>query len=475
MKHARKFASLLLALVMVLAMSVTAFADSGTNDNSGRITIDNAIVSQTYTIYQILALESYNAESDAYSYKATADWKNFVEGQDIANVYLKTDDQGYVTWVENADEVEFAKLAKKYTETATILYRPSVRAKSTTVEFTGLNLGYYLVDSSLGALCSLDTTNPTVTIKEKNGTPTIDKEVKEGETWGDTNGANIGDTLEFKATINVIDGQPKDYVMHDTMSDGLTFNSNSVVVTINGVEKITGTDYTVTSPATDGHTFDISFNGLNPNDVIVVTYSATLNEDAVVAGNGNTNTVKLSYKDSNDETHDTPDDTTKTYTWDVDVFKYTKDGNDEKALAGAKFTLSKKSDGTDPIALVSEGNNVYRVATADDATTITEITTDKTGKFTIKGLDSSTYYLTETAAPAGYNKLAGPITIVVGADGSTSVDNTTVNEVKVENKSGTELPSTGGMGTTIFYVVGSILLVGAAVLLIVKKRMNAEK
>ena len=125
------------------------------------------------------------------------------------------------------------------------------------------------------------------------------------------------------------------------------------------------------------------------------------------------------------------------------------------------------------IALVAEGNNVYRVATADDTNTVTEIETDATGKFTIKGLDSDIYYLTETAAPAGYNKLAGPITIVIGEDGKTSVDNTVVDEVKVLNQAGSELPETGGMGTTIFYVLGSILVLGAAVLLITKKRMNA--
>ena len=157
------------------------------------------------------------------------------------------------------------------------------------------------------------------------------------------------------------------------------------------------------------------------------------------------------------------------------MFKYTKNGETEKPLAGAKFTLSKKADGTDPIALVNESNNVYRVATKDDTNTVTEITTDSTGKFTIKGLDSDTYYLTETAAPAGYNKLADPITIVIGENGV--VNGTTdapqgVEEVKVLNQSGTELPSTGGMGTTIFYVLGSILVIGAVVLLVTKKRMK---
>ena len=153
-------------------------------------------------------------------------------------------------------------------------------------------------------------------------------------------------------------------------------------------------------------------------------------------------------------------------------------GETETALAGATFTLSKNADGSDPIALVSEGNNVYRVAKTGETGTVTEITTDTTGKFTIKGLDADTYYLTETKAPDGYNKLAGPVTIVIGENGV--VNGTTeapqgVDEVKVLNQTGAELPSTGGMGTTIFYVVGAVLMIGAGVLLVTRRRMNVGK
>ena len=137
---------------------------------------------------------------------------------------------------------------------------------------------------------------------------------------------------------------------------------------------------------------------------------------------------------------------------------------------------------------MNEGNNVYRVATADDTNTVTvtEITTDDTGKFTIRGLDSGTYYLTETATPAGYNQLSGPIEVVISDTGAvkykmsgdteyTEFEETAEPIIPVENKAGSLLPSTGGMGTTIFYVVGSILLIGAAVLLVTKKRMSVEK
>lgn len=479
MKHAKKLASLLLALVMVLSMSVTAFAAGKT----GTITIDNAVKDQTYTIYEILKLESYDATSNAYSYKATDAWKDFINGNDIKGIYVDVDAQGYVTWHENASAADFDKAAQKYAKDNNIANQGSTKATDSTVTFNSLELGYYLLDSSLGTLCSLDTTNPNVTIQEKNAEPTNEKTVEEDSTgnYGNKNDAYIGQTVNFKSTITAQAGA-QNYVFHDKMDAGLTYGSVTGI-TLNGTT-VDASNYTVTANPTDGDTFDVVFtqafcNTLKANDKIVISYTATVNENAVVGGNGNKNESKLSYGEEG-KSETTPSET-KTYTWDVDVFKYAKDGETEKPLAGAKFTLSKNNDGTSPIALIREkdenGNdtNTYRVAKTGETGTVTEITTDATGKFTIKGLDSDTYYLTETAAPAGYNKLAAPITIVIDSDGNTKVDSITVNEVKVLNQSGNELPSTGGMGTTIFYVVGSILLIGAAVLLVTKKRMSAEK
>ena len=484
MKHARKLASLLLALVMVFALATTAFAEGET----GSITINDAVVGQTYTIYQILDLESYNATVNAYSYKATTAWNTFINSDAIKGTYVEVDSQGYVTWKDGADAAAFAKAAQKYAKDNSIANQGSVTATTTTVSFTGLDLGYYLVDTTLGTLCSLDTTNPTVVMQEKNEAPTNVKTVQEDsktgdDAWGTTNDADIGQTVNFKSTITAQPGA-ENYVFHDTMSTGLTYGSVTGI-TLNGTA-VDASNYTVTAPATDGDTFDVTFtqafcDTLKANDNIVISYTATLNENAVIAGEGNPNTSKVSYGDKGDATHTpsgtTPPSTTKTYTWDVDVFKYTMNGETETALSGAKFTLSKNANGSNPIALVSEGNNVYRVAKTGETGTVAEITTDATGKFTIKGLDADTYYLTETAAPAGYNKLAGPVTIVIGENGV--VNGTTeapqgVDEVKVLNQSGTELPSTGGMGTTIFYVLGSILVVGAVVLLVTKKRMSAS-
>ena len=478
----RKAFAFVVALVMAIAMIPATFAHADPTTETGSITINDAVVGQTYTVYQILDLESYNASSNAYSYKATTAWSTFIKSVAIKGTYVEVDAQGYVTWKTDADPVAFAKLAQKYAKDNSIANQRSVTATTATVSFTGLDLGYYLVDSTLGTLCSLDTTNPNVVMEEKNEAPTNVKTVEEDSTgvYGEKNDADMGQTIEFKSTITAQAGA-ENYVFHDTMSSGLTYK-DVTGITLNG--KAVTSNYTVTAPAADGDTFDITFtqefcDTLKANDQIVISYSATLNENAVIGGDGNPNTSKLSYGGSSNNTKYTPDSQTKTYTWDVDVFKYTMNGQNEAALADATFMLSKSTDGSKPIALVSEGSNVYRVAkTGETGTVVTAITTDATGKFTIKGLDADIYYLTETAAPAGYNKLADPVKIVIGENGvvnSTTENPQGVDVVKVLNQSGTKLPSTGGMGTTVFYVVGGILVVGAVVLLVARKRMAAGK
>lgn len=399
---------------------------------------------------------------------------------------MEVDAQGYVTWKGDADAAAFAKLAQKYAKDNRIANQGSVTATTTTVSFNSLDLGYYLVDTTLGTLCSLDTTNPDVVMEEKNEVPTNVKTVEEDSTgaWGATNDADIGQVVNFKSTITAQPGA-ENYVFHDKMSEGLTYTGDAKIYTDEAMtQELAAGNYMVNDTPDDSDTFDITFEQDYLNTITAVTklyvkYSATLNESAKVGIAGNPNESKLSYGEINQDTgkpgSTTPPSETKTYTWDVDVFKYTMNGETEKALAGATFTLSKNADGSNPIALVSEGNNVYRVAKTNETATVTEITTDATGKFTIKGLDADTYYLTETAAPAGYNKLAAPVTIVIGENGV--VNGTTeapqgVDEVKVLNQSGTELPSTGGIGTTIFYIVGGVLVVGAVVLLVTKKRMN---
>lgn len=494
MKIIKKIAAIMLSVMMVLGMCsvVGAEGTSGTSaTKDGKITIKNAVPKQTYTIYQILELESFSdktAENPGnYAYKATTKWKRFVEST-TGKKYLNTDDDsGYVTWVKNADPAAFAKAALAYAKEQTssiaedFKVAPEATAGNTTstVTFDKLSLGYYLVDSSVGALCSLDTTAKEVEIEEKNGVPSVEKKVQEDSTskWESSNTADIGQTINFQTTITAQAGA-QNYVLHDKMEKGLTFN-NDINVKKNGTDVDTS-NYKLITNTTDDCTFEIVFtqefcDALNAKDTIIVTYSATLNENAKIGETGNTNEAKLEYGDKN-----TISSKTITKTYKIPVFKYTrKDDGTNKGLSGAIFTLSKNSKGENPIKLVkiTETGNTYRVAKETETagiTKITEVTTPDDGRFTIQGLDADTYYLTETKQPDGYNKLSAPVKIVIKEDGTITIGDATdtVDEVGVENKSGSLLPHTGGMGTTLFYIFGAILVVGSGVVLITKKRMK---
>ncbi|MBQ2926495.1 MAG: SpaH/EbpB family LPXTG-anchored major pilin, partial [Ruminiclostridium sp.] len=308
-------------------------------------------------------------------------------------------------------------------------------------------------------LCSLDTTNPSVEIEEKNEVPSLTKVVQEDSTehWGETNDADMGQVVNFKATITAFPGA-QNYVMHDKMSAGLTFDADSV--SIAGLTE--GTHYTVkTSDICSGCDFHIVFeqsylDTIEDQTSIVVTYTASLNNGAVIAGSGNPNDARLSYGESHTDWV-----RTTTYTWDMNVLKYAN--NDEnKVLAGAVFKLLNKAK--TQAAKIENGKFVQWV----DVGSGTQLTTDAQGKIAIAGLDGDTYYLHETQAPAGYNLLTDDVEVkITGKTGNTY---TTVL-AKVNNNSGAELPSTGGMGTTLFYVLGGVLVLGAGVALVTKKRM----
>ena len=484
MKHTKKFVSLLLTLVMVLAMASTTFAAQEGTLTGGSITINDAVPGQTYKAYQILYLESYNATSGAYAYKANSAWKSFIESNTVKGVYVNVDTQGYVTWVEGADVAEFAKLAqaeaaKKDADASATAPDASEGNAYSTVTFAGLNLGYYLVDTSLGTLCSLDTTNPSVVMEEKNEVPPIpDKQVKEDSTseWGESNTAQIGDTVEFRTTITAKKGA-QNYVLHDQMSDGLTLDEQSIKVTVNGVRLEKGTAYTVVTNPTDGCDFEIQFtqtylDTITQDAEIVVTYSAVLNDKAVIYPSGNLNKTKLDYGDNSS----TEWDETKTYTFKFDIIKTDSNG---KVLNGAKFELYDAPTGGNKIALVKETNGDYHVATDTEknAEGFTPAVIEA-GKVTVKGLDAdTTYWLEETEAPAGYNKLSGRVKVEIkNSNLTTTMTGDTWADgnggVQITNKTGAELPSTGGMGTTIFYIIGSVLVLAAVVLLIVRKRMS---
>ena len=488
----KRVVSTLLALVLVLALAGTAAAAG-----EGSITIDNAVKGKTYTIYRIFDLDSHSEDYQALNYKVSAKWAAFfAEGAEGLN-YVDIDELGYVTWKEKASAADFAAKAIAFAKAQNITNDGQKTADSSTVAFTGLDLGYYLVQSDLGALCSLDTTMPDVTIKEKNSEPTVEKKVKEDSTgaFGETNDADIGQTVDFETTITVVDGQPKGYVLHDTMSAGLTFNKTTVEVKIGERILTAGTDYTlVTEGLNDGCTFEVRFiddkdgegnatgsHALKPNDVVTVTYSATVNANAVVGDKGNPNTTKLNYTEGSTTTKETPESKTYTYVWKFDVLKYTKKNDTDTPLAGAKFVLYKTVDGKNYYVKVTDGKVTGWTETKAEGTVFE---TPAEGKFIISGLDADTYYLEEVEAPAGYNKLAAPVKVTITAtiNATTNVGTATVTygenstgTVKIENKTGVELPSTGGVGTTIFYVIGGLLMAVAVVLLVTKKKMSATK
>lgn len=489
MKLIKKIAAIMFAFIMVVSMSCNVKADDTTTaTEKGTITINKAIDGQTYTIYKLLDLESYVPETATqtglYSYKPAAEWKSFFETAE-AKKYITVDKNGYANWVKGANQAEFAQEALDYATANNISNKGTKPASNNTVKFEHLDLGYYLVDSSVGSLCVLNTTNPDLTIAEKNGVPSVEKGVSNTQngTYGTSNNASIGDTVNFKTTITAQPGA-QNYVLHDKMTDGLTFN-NKVEVK-KGESPVATSDYTLkTSGFTDDCTFEIEFkqnfcDTLIANDIITVTYSATLNENAVIAGEGNKNETWLKYGDS----QSTQPVTTNTKTFEMNVFKFYEDKNNsnaEKGLAGAIFKLTKGSQDAENIGFVKTSNvtatdDVYRVAKKDETGTVTTITSPKSGKFTIQGLGAGTYYLTETKQPDGYNKLSGPVTVVIDKDGKVKVKNgdayDEVTQVEVENKTGKVLPSTGGAGTTMIYLIGAVLVLGSGVVLATKRRVK---
>lgn len=483
MKHLKRFMALFAALALVLAMAVPAFAESGTTSaaTTGTITVDNAVRGTTYKIYRIFELESFSGE--AYSYKPSTAWSDFKEYSTTiddttvkASDFFTVNNNGYVEWKDEKknDGATFAKLAKAYAAAKLNTNDGEETAAGSTVTFSDLPMGYYLLDSSLGALCSLKTSTPNVTIKEKNSDTTTDKKIVENGGLKSSNSASIGDTVNYKTTINVKDGDPQKYVLHDKMS-GLNFDPNSVEVKVTGTNArnlTKDTDYTVaTSELNDDCTFHINFiaGKLEANDVVEVTYSAKVAASAVIGGSGNTNETHLDYGENK---HTTPSET-KTYVWSFAIHKYTQTGEIQTQLADAEFILYKQVGSATKYAQFDTTGKLTEWVDIRETATVLKSKAD--ANTDVSGLGSGTYYLEEIEAPKGYNKLTKPIEVKIADDtGAITVDGTSSSDttVKVENKAGTVLPGTGGIGTTIFYLIGGGLMVAAAVLLIAKKRME---
>lgn len=485
MKLIKKIAAIMFAFMMVVSMSCNVKADEGTTATTekGTITINNAIPEQTYTIYKILDLESYDKAKNNYSYKPANGWETFIDQND--EYFIKNEYDG-ISWKASEGETEAQKqerastLAKKALDYAkdsshSITNSGKETAGSTTVTFSGLDLGYYLVDSSVGALCSLNTTNPTVEIQEKNGVPTVEKIIVDSNKDETDNYANIGDVIKYK-TIITAQGGAQNYVLHDTMDKGLTFNDDVKVKKSGETEDlIQNQDYElITNPTDKTCTFEIKFidtflKAINAETKIEVTYSATLNGDAKIY-EANENTTYLTYGNNNKTT----DRKTHTVSYEIKVLKYTK--TTDNPLANATFSLYNAETAGMPYKLVQKtGTTDYRLAMTGQSG-ITEITTNDKGKFSIQGLKPGDYWLEETAAPKGYNKLTKRIKVHINEAGHYVINDentgSPISQVEVENKSGTILPSTGGAGTTMIYLIGGALVLGSGVVLATKRRVK---
>lgn len=463
MKTIKRIFSLLLAFVFAIVQVNPVNAD----DNTGSITINKAVVNETYKIYKILDLETYDVVNNHYIYRANSNFKAFLDDANLGLKYLdKKNENGdaYYVWKENANEKEFAKEALAYAEENNIASTYK-KATSTTVKFEGLSLGYYLVNSSVGTLLHLTTTNPDGVVNEKNTVvPDVDKDVKENSTgeYGKENDAKIGDTVEFKSTI-IIGAGYSDYVLYDNMSVGLTLNSDSIKLYVNDT-LVDSNNYTVDT-SVRGYTFVVTFDNdyiasLPRNTKIEVKYTAILNKDAVIEGDGNINETYLKYGNKETDTKKTT-----TYTYSFNLKKIDKDGNE---LTGAEFKLYDDKDNNNEIAVVyDKETNTYRVAEAGETGE-----TIKVGHAVIEGLDNDTYYLEEVVSPVGYNKLTSRVEFTVNKKES---NKTYVrSEVTVKNYTGSQLPETGGIGTILFVTFGLTLVLVFGVLLVTKLRAYKE-
>ena len=544
----KKIISVLLALVMTLALSVTALA---AGDYSIEVTNTNKSVSikgNTYYAYKIFDATYDNSKHVAYT--IDKDFEGFTytvgdesySGETLIN-YL-------ATLTNNSEALDaFAKAALNYVTTKRLSPDGQAVAASESVNISLTAPGYYLVSGSatapdnqqVVAACSLTTAKPDATVNPKVDAPSVDKKIQKGDQKVEANTASIGDKIDYVVSSKVpnMKGYEKYYfVLNDTMSKGLTFN-NDVVVKI-GSTTLSEDAYTVTSTVNADKTTSIEIvlkNFIQYKEQagadITVTYSATLNQDADLTQTGNINEVKLTYSNNpnynykgtdkpnpGEPVSETPKTETKTYTTGL---KLTKVDGEGKTLTGAKFeikgtgvkvvlvnreiykvsengTYYMLTDGTYTITAPTEDTadsydsteTKYEKVTVVDKTTVpTEINAtayvNANGVLTFEGLAAGEYTITELVAPSGYNLLKEPVEVVItgtptltGCAWTVTVDGTKATAdgnlwaFNVVNNTGTELPSTGGMGTTIFYVLGGVLMAGAFVLLVVRKRMRTE-
>lgn len=514
-----------IATVFGLAATTVATANAADNATLTVSTTDAKFAGKTVNAYKMFSA-TVSGDGKAVSYTLTDEWKPFFKnsvgltGVTDENVNDKAND--YVSKLKDSTLVAFATKASNWAQTkannitadATATVSADASNGKYTATFTGLGYGYYVVavpgatlanaKSQYATLVSVHSTKVDADIK--GDLPTVDKKVQVDGTGKDATDAKIGDTLTFTLTSTIPDMSAYNtytFNFKDTLSKGLTFGQVKSVK-VENVTLTENTDYTVTTPtASNNNTLTVAMKDFktkqqaNAGKKITVTYTATLNENAVVGGAGNVNSAKIQYSNnpSTNGTGESEPSKVRVFTYGFTVDKYTGDQYTDAAtrLAGAEFTLAHKDGSAISFVQVSAGsataNAVYRVAKAGETGTTT-ITTPANGKVVFEGLKNGEYTLTETKAPAGYNKLASAIGVKVnGQNNGTDTTNATVTitynndngndynqtasngVIPVQNKSGAILPGTGGMGTIAFTVIGVLVIaLGVAWTL---KRKNA--
>ncbi len=501
MKKLKKLAAVLLAAAMALTISAPAWAteseETTETPEAGTITINNAAEGKDYAVYKIFDL-TYYADKNAYTYSITSDskWFGFVsnEGDGSSFVTLTEDStvgEGedavttyFVTWDKNKDPNDNSAAAKEFADLAAAYAKKTSNRinaddekeadASGTVEFTGLALGYYLVTSTQGTLVMLDTNAPDVVIFDKNTNSVLTKTV-DGVVF------DIGEDIPFtlKLDITDADAEEKTYTIHDQMGVSLKLvldAEHSITVKKNGEDMAPAADtYTLyikeeNSEDMDHNScaFEIHFKegALSQDDVITVSYTGRFDK---TISNPISATADPKRNENKAWLNDQPPVRVTVYTANILINKIIKDTT--TPLAGAEFVLKNENG---KYCKINEDESISWEENIEDAT---RVVTGEDGSASFKGLGAGTYYLEETVAPDGYNKLNNDVTIVIPNTRNPQSPYTVSGAVisyteKVENSKGVELPSTGGMGTTLMIALGSVLLIATGILLVTKRRMH---
>jgi len=473
MKNIKRFASVVMVIMMMLSMTIPARAGTINVPSSKEDDMNNTNEIYTaYKIFDVSKLYTTSTGENGDEVQTEAGWAYSIASDNTWVTVLQNEAQTWVTLTLSADGSEYIiEATDTFTDEAGAkafaawLLENKPETVTGTVLSEGSNDvedGYYLITSSLGSALALTTTDVSVDITEKNTYPTLTKTVSDNE-------AQIGDTVVYTITVTVPATVDKALTVHDTIEDGLSIDAESFAVKVGETALTKDSDYTVTTSCEDGCSFEVVLSATDAvkGKTVVITYDAELDKEAEINSETNDNTAWLTYSN-----YQTPVSTVKVTTYQATVIKVITGTSTQ--IEGAEFSLyTVKEDGTpvDLVDITAEGasEKTYRVADSTETTGTT--TTIVAGKAVIQGLDSDvTYYLEETKAPSGYNMLNARAELKV-----TAADETGANvSINIENSTGTELPSTGGIGTTIFYCAGAVLAVGAFVLLITKKRMSRE-